>query len=525
MARALLINPSYARTYGATEGGIAFPVYPILSLAALAGAARERGHDVDILDLSYRQYEPETIRETVRRVRPDVVGITATTPLANQMRDMSYLVKEVDSAVLTVAGGAHPTALAAETLRQSAIDMVAAGEADFVVADLLDGRRLAEIGGLYWRDGESIATSGRKPLVANLDDLPMPAWECYPADCNKHVTKVISRRRPVAAIEFSRGCLYACEYCASRTIMGRGYRKKSPERCAEEMERLARLGFREAIVVDDIFTSDRDWAAAVCERIIRRGPAIPWSCTNGIRVDSASDGLFSLMRRAGCYRVYFGVESGDDEVLRHAGKGGRATLERARAAVRSARTAGLEPNGFFLVGLSGDTAETMRRTIDAARTLDLDTMKCGICIPFPGTPMFDALNRGGSLRTLEWDAYTIYNQAERIYDHPSLDWATITRHLRRFYVQAYFANPRYLWRRLRYAVRTGEILWNAWYTLKFVLTLWGPKRGRQPERYAFERRWRPLDLDPGASLPSPFVPLAVKGGGATARDNVVTGGN
>ena len=522
MARALLINPSFFRTYGSNEGGIAFPVYPVLGIASIAGEILSRGHEVEFLDLSYRTYDADVIRETLRRFNPDIVGVTATTPLANQTRDISYVVKEVSPDIVTIAGGPHPAALPGQTLCQSVLDLVAGGEADRTIADLLDGRRREDVPGLYWRDGDSVATSGPSTLIENLDDLPLPAWEIYPMDGNERVTKLIARDRPVTTIEFSRGCIYSCDFCGSKNTLGRGYRKKSPERCAEEMVRLGRLGFREAILVDDIFTSDVDWAAEVCEEIIRRAPGVSWSCTNGIRVDSATPELFELLRRAGCYRLYFGLESGNEDVLKAFGKGGRATLDRAVEATRMARKAGLEPNGYFMVGLTGDTESTMQETIDFARKVELDMMKCGICVPFPGTPMFTELHAQRRLKTLDWDEYTVYNDAESLFDHPQLEWPVIRRYFKRFYSQAYFRNPRYLWRRLLYMIRTGEVLWTIYYTLKFKLMLWGPKHRTVEETYAYESTWRPLDLRLDDDLASPVVPRAAKGGGATGRDGTVT---
>lgn len=522
MGRALLINPSFFRTYGANEGGIAFPVYPVLGIASIAGEARRRGHEVEFLDLSYRAYDATLVDEAVRRFRPDVVGITATTPLANQLRDMSYVVKEVSPDIVTIAGGPHPAALPGQTLGQSALDLVAGGEADGVVADLLDGTPWPDIGGLWWHDGDRLCDSGPSGLAEDLDALALPAWDIYPMDGNERVTKLIARDRPVTTVEFSRGCIYSCDFCASKNTLGRGYRKKSPERCAEELVRLKHLGFNEAILVDDIFTSDAEWAAAVCEEIIRRDPKISWSCTNGIRVDSATPDLFELLRAAGCYRVYFGLESGNDEVLKRFGKGGRATLERAVEATKLARDAGLEPNGYFMVGLTGDTEESMAETIDFAKQVELDMMKCGICVPFPGTPMFHDLAAEGRIKTLDWDQYTVYNDAESLFDHPDLPWETIRTYFKRFYLEAYFKNPRYLWRRLRYMVRTGEIFWTAWYTLKFTLMMWGPKRRTVTETYAHEDRWRPLDLTVDDDLGSPAPQRAGKGGGTTGRDGTVT---
>ncbi|MHC4513218.1 MAG: B12-binding domain-containing radical SAM protein [Planctomycetota bacterium] len=512
MGKAILINPSYFRTYGSNEGGIAFPVYPILSLSAIGGALKARGHQIKILDLSYREYDPAMIRQVILDEKPDAVGITATTPLANQMRDISFLVKDISQGILTVAGGAHPSALPLETMKESSLDAVVAGEGDFALADLLDGKDRAAIPGLYWRNGDTIRVNMSGGLLEDLDDLPMPAWEDYPPESNAKMTRIIARYSPVSTIEFSRGCVFQCDFCGSKNTMGLGYRKKSPDRCAEELLKLQSLGFREAVLVDDIFTSDNEWAARVCEAILQKGVKMAWTCTNGIRVDSANPELFALMKRAGCYRVYFGFESGNENVLQAFGKGGRATLEKGIEAVEMARDAGLEPNGFFLVGLTGDTEESMRDTIDYARTVRLDTMKCGMTTPYPGTPMFHALRKAGRIKTFDWDQYTVYNKAEEIYDHPTLAWETIKRYFKKFYVEVYFKNPRYMWRRLVFMLKNNEIFWNVFYTLKFFrFTFWGKEKAPEKERYEFEARWRPLDTRAEDEIGSYDVPRAKSG--------------
>lgn len=511
MGKALLINPSYFRTYGSNEGGIAFPVYPILSLAALGGALKARGHDITILDLSYRMYDPEIIRTAIKDEKPDLVGITATTPLANQMRDVSFIVKEISNQIITVAGGAHPSALPFETMHESVLDMVAAGEADFVLADLLDGKTPTDIPGLYWRNGTEIRMNPAGELITDLDQLPIPAWENYPAACNSKITKIIARYSPVTTIEFSRGCVFQCDFCGSKNTMGFGYRKKSPERCADEMARLANLGYREVVLVDDIFTSDNEWASRVCEAIIRKNTGMAWTCTNGIRVDSANPELFNLMKRAGCYRVYFGFESGNEDVLKAFGKGGKATLEKGVEAVEMARKAGLEPNGFFMVGLSGDDETTMQDTINYARQVRLDTMKCGITVPYPGTPMFQQLRMEGRISTLDWDNYTVYNRAEDIYQHPNLSWDTIGAYFTKFYKEAYFKNPAYMVRRFIFMLKNHEIFWNIYYTLKFFFMLWGKEKASEKENYAYEAQWRTLDIRPENQIHDYPVPRVRRG--------------
>ena len=164
----------------------------------------------------------------------------------------------------------------------------------------------------------------------------------------------------------------------------------------------------------------------------------------------------------------------------------------------------------------------MQSTIDLARRLELDTMKCGICVPFPGTQMFNTLQRGGHIKTLDWDAYTVYNDADAIFDHPTLEWPTIIRYFRRFYRQAYFGNPRYLWRRLRYALRAREVTWNLWYAMRFLFMLVAGRGHSTDTPYAHRDQWAPSDLDPSAPLGEQTAPRAKRGGGATGRDGLVT---
>jgi len=484
-------------------------VYPILSLAAIGGALRSRGHNFKILDLSYRQYEPEIIRKEIKTFRPDLIGITATTPLANQMRDISYIAKEVDHRIITIGGGAHPSAMPYETMRQCALDAIAMGEADFVASEILDGTPLSEIPNLYWRDGDTIRSNPPSPLMVDLDQLPIPAWDAYPPASNQKMTRIIARHNPVTTIEFSRGCVFKCDFCGSKNTMGLGYRKKSPERCAEEVAIAESLGYREMVIVDDIFTSDNQWAAAVCEEIIRRGINMAWTCTNGIRVDSANRELFGLMRKAGCYRVYFGFESGNDRVLEGFGKGGKATLEKGVEAVELARQAGLEPNGFFMVGLSGDTESSMQDTINYAKRVRLDTMKCGITVPFPGTPMFRSLQSQGRIKTLDWDKYTVYNSAEKIFDHPTLSWNTINLYFKKFYTEAYLKNPSYVWRRFLFMLKNVEIVSNLFYAVKFLALIFSRSEKEKPkESYAYKHIWGMLEYSPTSEMRSYELPKA-----------------
>ena len=309
-------------------------------------------------------------------------------------------------------------------------------------------------------------STDERSYIKNIDELPMPAWHLYKISDYKRMSRLLAKKLPVTMAEFSRGCVFRCDFCASKITMSLGYRKKSPQRCAEEVKHMYSLGFREFQLADDIFSSDQKWATQVCEAISNIGVDMAWSCTNGIRVESADDNLFRSMRRSGCYRVSFGFESGNDKVLKAFGKGGRATIEQARSAVQMARAADIDTNGYFMLGLSPDTEESMEDTIEFARSIPVDMMKFGIAIAFPGTAMFNNYIKKGLVRSFDWDEYFIYTE-KHLFAHEHLSYDTILKYMRKAYRRCILFNPRFIMRRILRGIRTGEFFWDAYYAIKF----------------------------------------------------------
>jgi len=468
MARVLLINPSYYGSYGDAKTSLVNPVHPTLGLATIAASALADGHVVEILDMSATVYSFDMVRSRIKEFRPDIVGATATTPLMNQVRDISILVKDISSEIQVVAGGPHPSALPYETMKESKIDVVFVGEADSSFQEFCSGMNPSDIKGVFFYDDGEPRFTGWRPLISDLDTLPMPAWHLYDPEHYRKMSKLYARRTPIAMAEFSRGCVFKCDFCASKVSMGLGYRKKSPERCADEAEYLFSLGYREFKLADDIFTSDQKWAGAVSDEISARNIDIIWSASNGIRVESADPDLFQKMRKAGCYRVSFGFESGNDEVLKAFGKGGKASIEQGYKAVRMASAAKLDTTGFFLLGLSADTEETMMDTIEFARRLPLDILKFGITVGFPGTPMFNEGVRNGKLMSYEWDDYFIYTE-EPLFQHETIEYDTILNYMKFAYNRAVIRNPRFWLQRMLRGIKTGEIFWDMYYFLQYIV--------------------------------------------------------
>ena len=327
--------------------------------------------------------------------------------------------------------------------KETNIDIVFTNEGVYALRNLLklnnfSPDELNGIKGIAYRKGNEIKINLPERVVPTekMDiDLPGYAWDLLPYK-NKpfdlyrspmwHAEYDFEKRSPYASLQTSLGCVFKCDFCASKITLALGYRKKSPERCAEEVKHMHDLGFKEFMLADDIFTSDNKWAKNVCDEITKTNIDMPWSCSNGIRVESADEDLFKSLRKSGCYRVSFGFESGNDEVLKLFGKGGRATVDQAKTAVQTARAAGIDTNGYFMLGLSPDTEKSMNDTIDFARSIPLDMMKFGVAIAFPGTKMFNDYVEKGLVRSFDWDEYMIYTDKD-LFAHKNLSYKTIQK--------------------------------------------------------------------------------------------------
>jgi radical SAM superfamily enzyme YgiQ (UPF0313 family) len=499
MANVLLINPSYMGSYGGNKMSVVTPIYPTLALSTIASSARSQGHNVKILDLSMYQYSYSDVESNVRQFKPDICGITALTPGINQLIDMSVLIKDISEDILIVGGGSHASSLPEETMLQSRLDAVVVGEGDLSFPEICNGTKLEDINGLYYREGDDIKSTGMRPLIENLDELPFPAWDMYDTELyRKNISRLLCRKRPVAVIEFSRGCVYKCDFCASKMTLGLGHRRKSPQRCADEVKLLHSLGFKEFAVADDIFTSNRKWAIDVCEAILTAGIKMPWTCLNGIRVESANQELFSVMKKAGCYFVSFGFESGNDEVLKEFGKGGGASTERGIEAVRLANKAGLDTNGYFMVGLSCDTEQTMAQTIDFARNLELSMLKFSIATAFPGTRMFNTYRGKGLI--YNWDDYHIYRSVS-LFNHENLSFETVNKYMKLAFRRAITMNPKFIFRRVKRGIVTGEFLWDFIYFLKFIFT---PTTSKSTQKYYAKDRWPKFNFGQYRAVPRQY---------------------
>ena len=453
MADVILINPAYNNIiYSEAKIKAGVPVNPLLNLALLAAEPVKAGIATEIWDLNLVSDPDEFVKREIQAKKPRLVGITFTTPLFAESVRLAEIIKAIDKTIVLVAGGPHATTFPMEVLKNSSFDVVAVGEADFIITKLLN-LPFKEIEGIVFKEGSEIIATPEAERMDNLDNLPFPAWHLY--DLNKYNRPSLSNKAsPPGYLETSRGCPWGCVFC-NKNIQGKKFRPKSVKRVVDEIAYMLKAGFKEINFLDDTFSTDLNRAKLICEEIIRRGLKFPWHPLNGMRVDRVDSELFSLMKESGCYKVSFGIESGNQEILDRINKG--IKLEQVIRAVKLAKAEGFETFGYFMLGLPGETERTMKETVRFAKKLKLDMAKFNITIPLPGTEIFKEWDEKGCIKTKDWAKYNFYAPYEEIYEHPTVPHSVLNNCFRKAYLSFYF-DPAFILRRFIGGINRGVLV-------------------------------------------------------------------
>lgn len=432
---------------------------PSLGLLHLAAEVREFGYRPSIIECDVFNLTIDDVVERVVTEEPKYVGITLFTVGVWGAAEIARKVKQRLPETIIIVGGPHISSMAKETMQRfPEFDYAVVGEGEEALLQLLqaldsDGD-LNKVPALcHMVDGEAHTTPSL-PIDRDLNRLPMPAWDLLPNFPDAYPAAVYDfPRLPVATIAASRGCPFHCKFCDTSTF-GARVRAYSPERVFEMIQHLqSEYGVRHILFVDDLFLASKPRTQKLCELIIASGMKITWSCT--ARVDTVKPEILKLMKRAGCWEISFGLESGSNEILQSMDKS--ADIARSEQAVKWTAEAGIRTKGLFILGYPGETTETIAITKAFIRKLPITIMNLTKFTPYPGSPIYKEMY-GTAIRDDHWQKM---NGMNFLWAPDGMTVDDLDRHYQNVLL-SFYQRPRMMWYytklTLRYPAHLARLL-------------------------------------------------------------------
>lgn len=408
--RILVLNPPYlprfsrqSRSPCVTKGGTFY--YPYY-LAYATGVLEQNGHEVKLIDAVANEWSHEETLKFVKKFDPELVVIGTSTPsIYNDLRVVDGIKDVLETVHITLVG-THVTAMPEWTLRNSKADSVCIGEYDYTVRDLAESleknQDLKKVRGIVFRKGKRFVKTGLRPLIKNLDELPWVSKVYKKHFGKKGILKYFyaSLQWPQVTILTARGCPFNCAFCP--IPFKNSYRARSVKDVVDEFEYIQNeLPYvREVMIEDDTFHVNKKRTIELCKEMINRGINLKWSCN--ARVDADYETL-KWMKRAGCRLLCVGFESPDQSSLDAIHK--RTTKEMQERFMKYTKILGLLVNGCFILGLPGETKETVKKTIEFAKKLNCDTAQFYPLMVYPGTEAYEWAKKHGYLETEDFSKW------------------------------------------------------------------------------------------------------------------------
>ncbi|MBA7491962.1 tRNA-2-methylthio-N(6)-dimethylallyladenosine synthase [subsurface metagenome] len=380
--------------------------HPPLGLLDIAAVLEEARHEVSICDAAINHMDFEQVRQELRQGY-DIIGITALTITRDSTYICASIAKEENKESTVVLGGPHVTFLPELILgKLPFVDIVVRGEGELTFLELVQrisvGESYQDINGISFRNEKGLPCSNEeRKVVENLDSLPFPAWHLVPMRkyFTEYSTKELSLQKPCAVIMTSRGCPGDCIFCSCRAMWGRRVRRKTPEKVIEEIERLHyEYGVKDIHFLDDTFTFNKRWVTRFCDELMKSKTGITWRCQG--RVDTVDDTILATMKKAGCYYICYGVESGAERMQGIIQKG--ITVAQAAEAIKLTKGAGIFVSADFIVGLPGETREDMEQTFAFIKKSPLHAFSVNAPWIFPGTALYRQALAEGKVDETAW---------------------------------------------------------------------------------------------------------------------------
>jgi len=402
-----LVNPA------APVGAAMHMPFALLGLGYLAAVLEKNNYQVDVIDCQVLKLSFDDFKSEIRKRQPDIVGVTSSTLTYQTGLKLIKIAKEACPNCITLAGGSHVTFWDDHALEEcQELDIVIRREGENTILELVQrietGKSYTDVLGTTCRKDGKIVRNPDRPYIEDLDSLPFPARHLWPMERFRELEDILY-------LATSRGCVYWCEFCTTVRMHGRKYRMRSPKNVVDELEYLNKTyKVHKFTFCDDAFTVDQPRTEAICNEILSRGLKIEWNC--GTRVDMLTKEMLVKMKDAGCISVWFGVESGTQQVLDAMKKG--ITPELTIKVLGWVREVGLKPVPNVILGFPGETKESAWKTIKFVEKVAPDDVGFyNVATPFPGTPMYDMVKEKGWLRVTDFDKY---DTTKPIFETPQL---------------------------------------------------------------------------------------------------------
>ena len=424
------------------------PSIPPVGIASLAGYLRENGIETEVIDAYKDELSPEKTVEEFFKHNAEVVGLSVSTPGALIAHKIAKIIKEKNPKTIVVFGGVHPTLMPEETLSDQSVDLVVRMEGEITLLELLqtikNQKPLEAVKGISYRKNNQYRQNPDREIIKNLDSLPFPAWDLF--DLTSYSPPPHwDLGRPFVSISLLRGCPHRCTFCC--LPLGKTPRILSPARIVEQIEWLADKFGVKTIMFNPLFPAGK-FGFEFCQKMIERGLQKKISWLSEFRADYADLELLKSMRKAGCRRLAFGLESGNQYILDNIKKG--ITLEQVEKAMEMAKKAKIEVIAYFIIGLPGETKESARQTINFAKKLNPDYAKFNLAVPYPGTEMYAEALKDGLLPSLDWERFTSFSSMtayEPIYTPKGMITSDLIKMQKQAFKEFYF-RPSYILKRL-----------------------------------------------------------------------------
>ncbi|MCL4477625.1 MAG: B12-binding domain-containing radical SAM protein [Deltaproteobacteria bacterium] len=400
-------------------------------------------HDVKILDAQLYDLSYDAIEQEIRAYMPDVVGISAYTLNLLDTLEVARRTKLINQNTFVVLGGPHAYIYPAQTAMLPYIDAVVPGEGEIVMTELVEvianGMPLKNVRGTYLNNNGTLIVTPPRSLIENLDALPFPARKLAPLEAYKFVSDTNAFSTTMIS---SRGCRFKCTFC---DVPFRSIRSRSPENIIMEISECANMGYKEINFYDDNFNFSEERVRSICEGIITRG--IPIRFGIRARADKINPEILQLLYRAGCRRINFGVEAGDDETLKYLRKG--ITTKMVRNSVKLTKDAGIEVVTYFILAIPGRAKEVSLRTIDFAIELDPDYAQFMYMVLLPGTELYTNAIKNGIIHDFYMD-FAVHpgkHNLKAYWENPLSYEEAIN--LLKLANKRFYLRPSYIWKQLR----------------------------------------------------------------------------